>query len=54
LLRLTVAEVGRLLYRLIVLRLPEEQVLHWSGWRRQHQARAMRCHHRRRRAVSGG
>jgi hypothetical protein len=56
LLHLTVPEVGRLLFRLVVLRLPEEQVLHWSSWRRRHQMRAKRCHRRKRRkrrAASG-
>jgi hypothetical protein len=52
--RLTVPEVGRLMFRLVVLRLPEEQVLRWSRWRRRHQLRAKRCYRRKRRAASGG
>jgi hypothetical protein len=49
---LTIPEVRRLVYRLVVhILAPPEAVLHWSRWRRLHQARAMRSHyHRRRRA----
>ena len=48
---LTVPEVRRLVYRLVVRILaPPEAVLHWSRWRRLHQARAMRSHYRLRRA----
>jgi hypothetical protein len=54
LVHLTVPEVGRLVFRLVVLRLAEEQVLHWSSWRRRHQMRAKHCHRRKRRAASGG
>ncbi len=47
---LTVPEVRRLVYRLVIRSLaPPEAVLHWSRWRRLHQARAMRSHYRRRR-----
>jgi hypothetical protein len=46
---LTVPEVRRLVYRLVVRVLaPPEAVLHWSCWRRRHQARATRSHYRRR------
>jgi len=46
---LTLPEVRRLVYRVVVRILaPPEAVLHWSHWRRQHQARAQRCHYRRR------
>ncbi len=46
---LTIPEVRRLVYRLVVRILaPPEAVLHWSRWRRRHQARAMRSHYRRR------
>jgi hypothetical protein len=46
---LTVPEVRRLLWRL-VWATPDEAdaVLHWSQWRRRHQARAKRCHYRTR------
>jgi hypothetical protein len=48
---LTVPEVRRLVYRLVVRALaPPDLVPHWSRWRRLHQARAMRSHYRRRRA----
>jgi hypothetical protein len=44
---LTILEVRRLVYRLVVRILaPPEAVLHWSCWRRRHQARAMRSHYR--------
>jgi hypothetical protein len=47
---LTIPEVRRLVYRLVVRILATpETVLHWSRWRRLHQARAMRSHCRRRR-----
>jgi hypothetical protein len=49
LLPLTVPEVRRLLCRLVwAPAAPAEQVLAWSRWRRRHQARARRCHYRRR------
>ena len=49
LLPLTVPEVRRLLCRLVWTPVvPAEQVLAWSRWRRRHQARARRCHYRRR------
>lgn len=51
---LTVPEVRRLLYRLLVLRLPAAEVLSWSRWRRRHQSRAKRDHQRRRTPVSDG
>ncbi len=52
---LTVPEVRRLVYRLVVRILaPTEAVLHWSGWRRLHQARATRAHYRRRLAQQVG
>jgi hypothetical protein len=42
----TVAEVRRLLYRLLWLPLQSAQlVIGWSHWRRRHQARARRCHY---------
>jgi hypothetical protein len=46
---LTVAEVRRLLWRLILGRHlpPPDAVLRWSVWRR-HQAAAQRCHYKRR------
>ena len=45
---LTLPEVRRLVYRLVVRILaPPEAVLHWSRWRRLHQARAQRSHYRR-------
>jgi hypothetical protein len=49
LLPLTVSEIRRLLAAL-VWRLADDPsvVLAWSGWRRRHQARARRCHWRRR------
>ena len=51
---LTLPEVRRLVYRLVVRILaPPAAVLHWSRWRRLHQARAMRSHYRRRRARQG-
>jgi hypothetical protein len=45
---LTIPEVLRLVHRLVVrcLALPDA-MLHWSRWRRRHQARAMRSHYRR-------
>jgi hypothetical protein len=49
LLPLTVPEVRRLLRGLVwQTAAPAEQLLHWSWWRRKHQARAKRCHYRRR------
>jgi SRSO17 transposase len=46
---LTVPEVRRLVYRLVVRILaPPEAVLHWSCWRRRHQAHAIQAHYRRR------
>ena len=45
----TVPEVRRLLYRLLWAQPPPAaHVLRWSQWRRRHQARAKRCHYRRR------
>ena len=49
LLPLTVPEVRRLRWRRVWRRLPPpDAILAWSGWRRRHQARARRCHYRRR------
>ena len=49
---LTLPEVRRLLSRLVVRMLaPPEAVLHWSRWRRLHQARAQRSHYQRRLAL---
>lgn len=49
LLPLTVPEVRRLVYSLVWQRpLSAQHGLHWSQWRRRHQARARRCHYRRR------
>ena len=49
LLPLTVPEVRRLLGRLVWPPAPAaEHTLQWSYWRRRHQARAKRCHYRRR------
>ncbi len=46
---LTVPEVRRLVYRLVVrILVPPEAILHWSHWRRLHQARAKRAHYKRR------
>ena len=46
---LTVPEVRRLIYRLVWMPVPPvDFVLAWSRWRRRHQARAKRCHYRRR------
>ena len=46
---LTIPEVRRLLYRLAVrILVPPDAVLHWSCWRRLHQARAQRSHYHRR------
>lgn len=46
---LTLPEVRRLVYRLVVRILaPPEAVLRWARWRRLHQARAQRSHYRRR------
>jgi hypothetical protein len=49
LLPLTVPEVRRLLFALVWHAPPSvEQVLHWSTWRRRHQARAKQAHVKRR------
>lgn len=46
---LSVLEVRRLLCRLLLSEVqPAEFSLFWSVWRRRHQARAARCHARRR------
>jgi len=46
---LTVPEVRRLVYRLVVRILaPPPAILRWSHWRRLHQARAKRAHYKRR------
>ena len=46
---MTVPEVRRLLTRLVWTenQLPDF-ILSWSWWRRSHQARARRCHYKRR------
>jgi hypothetical protein len=47
---LTVPEVRRLLIALVWATPPPlEHTLGWSIWRRRHQARARRCHYKRRR-----
>jgi hypothetical protein len=49
---LTVAEVRRLVRRLLLDWRPSwDAVLHWSGWRRRHQAAAQRYHYRERGVV---
>ena len=46
---MTVPEVRRLLTRLVwTENQPPDFVLYWSWWRRRHQARARRCHYKRR------
>ena len=46
---MTVPEVRRLLTRLVwTENQPPGFILHWSWWRRRHQARARRCHYKRR------
>jgi len=47
---LTVPEVRHLLWALGTARSPAhaQAILAWSDWRRRHQARARRCHYRRR------
>jgi hypothetical protein len=46
--KLTVSEVRKLLYRLVLGRRAPgwEEVLSWSVWRRHHQAVAKRCHYK--------
>jgi SRSO17 transposase len=52
---LSVPEVRRILWRLVLTRTPPtERVLGWSYWRRCHQARAKRCHYQRRATLHGG
>jgi hypothetical protein len=52
---LTIPEVRRLVYGLVVRILaPPDVVLHWSRWRRLHQARATRSHYLRRRDARHG
>jgi len=49
LLPLTVPEVRRLLFALLYQSLPAPaHILHWSAWRRRHQARAKVAHIKRR------
>jgi SRSO17 transposase len=49
LIALTVPEVRRLINALILTRPPDPaHILHWSYWRRRHQARAKTCHYQRR------
>jgi hypothetical protein len=46
---LTVPEVRRLLVALVWSTPPPvERIMSWSLWRRRHQARARRCHYKRR------
>ena len=46
---MTVPEVRRLLNRLVWAESPPPAfTLHWSRWRRRHQARARQCHYKRR------
>lgn len=46
---LTVPEVRRLLWRLVLEKVQTaEEVLGWSQWRRQHQAQAKHYHYKRR------
>jgi hypothetical protein len=53
LLPLTVPEVRRLLFALLWQALPApDAVLHWSAWRRRHQAQAKRAHIRRRQRLT--
>ena len=48
LIALTVPEIRRLINTLILARPPDILLtLHWSTWRRRHQARARTCHYRR-------
>jgi len=49
LVELTIAEVRRLVRRLLLERRPSrDAVVHWSTWRRQHQAGARRSHYQQR------
>ncbi len=51
---MSVAEIRKLLWRLVWAVEPAaEFVLGWSVWRRQHQAVARACHHKRRLARLG-
>jgi hypothetical protein len=53
LLPLTVPEVRRLLFALVWQPPPlAAQILHWSAWRRRHQAQAKRAHIRRRQLLA--
>ena len=46
---MTVPEVRRLLTRLVWTESqPPDFILYWSWWRRRHQARAQKCHYKRR------
>jgi hypothetical protein len=48
LIALTANEIRHLFIRLLDhVRHSAAHLLHWSGWRRRHQARARDCHHRR-------
>lgn len=50
--RLSVAEIRRLLWHVVfALQRTAAQVLAWSCWRRQHQARAQYWHYKRRGAL---
>ena len=47
--RAAIRWAASLLYRLIWRPMPlNKSVLAWSRWRRRHQARARRCHYKRR------
>ncbi|HEX5750759.1 MAG TPA: hypothetical protein VFZ09_31325, partial [Archangium sp.] len=49
LVRFSIQELRRLLLNIAwVVRPALDFVLHWSRWRRRHQAIAKRCHYRRR------
>jgi hypothetical protein len=53
LIRLSVAEIRRLLWKVVfVVRQSVEDVLAWSRWRRQHQAVAKFHHYKRRGALA--
>jgi hypothetical protein len=46
---LTVLEIRRLLAAIVLSPIRSiEEILHWSQWRRRHQAIAQRCHYQRR------
>ncbi|HEX4205951.1 MAG TPA: hypothetical protein VHZ51_17490 [Ktedonobacteraceae bacterium] len=46
---MTIPEVRKLLWQTIGYGfIAGDSLLHWSKWRRRHQARAKRCHYRKR------